>query len=74
MQIKQHTTNEFLKYKNFLIFYFQIRESPAPLNIPTLTPAPDRVVPLGGPVQGWVGKRAGWGGSFNLKWKSNSIV
>ena len=28
------------------LFYFQVRESPAPLNIPTSTPAPDR----GGPV------------------------
>ena len=30
--------------------YFQVRESPAPLNTPTPTPAPDQ----GGPVA-WVG-------------------
>ena len=28
------------------LFYFQVRESPAPLSIPTLAPAPDQ----GGPV------------------------
>ena len=32
--------------KSGKLFYFQIRESPAPLNIPTPSPAPDR----GGPV------------------------
>ena len=32
--------------KSYKLFYFQVRESPAPLNIPTPTPAPDR----GGPV------------------------
>ena len=39
--------------KSYNLFYFQVRESPAPLNIPTLTPAPDRGGPvacLGGPV------------------------
>ena len=36
-----------------ITFHFQIRENPATLNIPTLTPAPDRGFPvacLGGPV------------------------
>ena len=28
--------------KSYRLFYFQVRESPAPLNIPTPTPAPDR--------------------------------
>ena len=32
------------------VLYFQVRESPAPLNMPIPTPAPDR----GGPVA-WVG-------------------
>ena len=31
--------------KSYKLLYFQVRESPAPLNIPTPTPAPDR----GGP-------------------------
>ena len=33
-------------------FYFQVRESPAPLNIPTPIPAPDRgpIACLSGPV------------------------
>ena len=37
----------------FQTFYFQVMESPAPLNIPTPTPAPDRVGPvacLSGPL------------------------
>ena len=39
--------------KVFNVKTFQVRESPAPLKIPTLTPAPDQggpVVCLGGPV------------------------
>ena len=32
--------------KSYKLFYFQVRESPAPLNIPTPTPAPDHL--LGG--------------------------
>ena len=38
--------------KSYKLFYFQTRESPAPLNIPTPTPAPERgghVACLGGP-------------------------
>ena len=39
--------------KSYKLFYFQVKESPAPLNIPTPTPAPDRggpVARLGGPA------------------------
>ena len=32
--------------KSYKLFYFQVRESPVPLNIPTPTPAPDHL--LGG--------------------------
>ena len=41
------------KLSNVFETYFQTRESPAPLNIPTPTPAPDRGGPipcLSGPV------------------------
>ena len=33
------------------LFHFQVTESPAPLNIPTPTPAPDH--PLGGHERAW---------------------
>ena len=33
--------------KSYKLFYFQVRESPAPLNIPTPAPAPDREVERG---------------------------
>ena len=39
--------------KSYKLFYFQVRESPAPHNIPTPSPAPDPGGPvacLGGPV------------------------
>ena len=39
--------------KSYKLFYFQVRGSPVPLNIPTPTPAPDRGGPiacLSGPV------------------------
>ena len=39
--------------KSYKLCYFQVRESPAPLNIPTPTPAPDQAGPvacLRGPV------------------------
>ena len=44
------------------LFYFQVRESPAPLNIPTRTPAPDHLLgghnELGGTSVEWAwGKR-----------------
>ena len=46
ISIKKH---EMEISKSYKLFYFQVRESPAPRNIPTPTPAPDR----GGPVAGW---------------------
>ena len=39
--------------KSYKLFYFQVTESPAPLNVPTPTLAPDRGGPIacvGGPV------------------------
>ena len=42
--------------KSFKLFYFQMRESPAPFDIPTPTPAPDRgglAACLDGPVASW---------------------
>ena len=43
MNMQLQTNIDSLKYKKT---YFQIRESPAPLNIPTPTPAPDRSGPV----------------------------
>ena len=51
--ISKKTTTKNEKPISQDIFYFQVRESIAPLNIPTPTPAPDRAGPgacLGGPV------------------------
>ena len=42
--------------KSYKLFYFQVRESPAPLNVPRPTPAPDRGGPVAcpsGPVAYW---------------------
>ena len=39
--------------KSYKLFYFQVKKSPAPLNIPTPTPAPNQSGPvacLSGPV------------------------
>ena len=41
--ISYRSTNMKWKFgKSYTLFYFQVRESPAPLNIPTPTPAPYR--------------------------------
>ena len=45
---------EVKQYDILKLFHFQLRESPAPLNIPTSTPAPDwggPVACLSGPVE-----------------------
>ena len=50
---KKLTHEQLNNEHDFVMFYFQVRESPAPLNIPTPNPAPDRgglVACLGGPV------------------------
>ena len=41
-KLKANMKHENIKDKQYVLSYFQVRESPAPLNIPTATPAPDR--------------------------------
>ena len=55
------------------LFYFQVRESPAPLSIPTPTPAPDQGGPvacLGGPKCPGAAARMSEGDQWSVRKKA----
>ena len=54
------------------LFYFQIKESPASLNIPTPTPAPDRGGPIG--LSEWSHSLSDWLIGLLVSWFLGFVV